>query len=646
MRRPLSSSLLFVFGAVLSMGCPEAPPDGVAPCPAAQILDGEECVSAACGTAPWGDVGPDPDGTTWYVLAGSESDGDGSEERPFPRIGAAMEAATAVPGGRVVIGAGLYPERLAFSRAHDGLELHGRCPELVTLDGEGFAAASLSVFASAVVVRSMTITGGRPGIIAGQVPGAPGLVLRGNDLVVETNGGYGVLATGSGVLVDLAESVIRDVRPTNDLSPGRGLGVEQGATLLAVGLRVEQIQGIGVQVAGVASSGEIDGLTVLDTIAHDDGTLGRGLHVVDGGSLDVRNTEIGVPVEHAIVVEGGSSSLDLSDGTVACGSLWCTRAQGGGSLAAARVDWSLSDGPGLQVHGAFSFADLSDVSLIGPSSSSLTVESGAALLVDGARIEEGAGTGVHAAGFGTLASLTDVDVTRPGLGGVLITDGAEADADDVSVTDAGGPGLLVARDGALECTACQVDGAVFAGALAMAAGRLQLAGGSMRATTASVLQGGGVGVLGLDDGSAATVVHVDDTIITGHPYAGLAFAGGGTWRVAQAIVEASGGGGVGPGLLALDGTSYWQEPSGPGLFVFGNTFRQLPNDALLFDAATGTLAGNGFEQIGQLQLYTQNCGGVAPPQSAEQLVTNDCTGPARDLGLGLAWPDPPVAPGL
>ena len=153
-------------------------------------------------------------------------------------------------------------------------------------------------------------------------------------------------------------------------------------------------------------------------------------------------------------------------------------------------------------------------------------------------------------------------------------------------------------------------------------------------------------MLGLDDGSAATSLHVDDTIVTGHPYAGMAFAGGGIWRVAQVIVEASGGGGAGPGLLALDGTTFWQEPSGPGLFVFGNTFRQLPNDGLLFDAATGTLAGNGFEQIGQLQLYTQNCDSVAPPETAEQLVTNDCAGPARELGPILSWPAPPEAPGL
>ena len=627
-------------------GCPVEPPPTVTSCAEGELLDGVDCVPADCGVGLWGDVQPDPEGTTWYVLAGSDAAGDGAEERPFATISAGMEAATAAPGGRIVIGAGHYPERLAFSRAHDGLDLVGRCTELVTLDGEGLAAAALSVFASQVVVRSITITGGRPGIIAGQVPGAPGLVLRGNDLVIETNGGYGVLATGSGVLMDLAESVIRDVTPTNDLSPGRGIGVEQGARLVGVGLRVEQILGIGIQVRGGDSDAEIDGLTIDAVLAQDDGSLGRGVHVVDGGALDLRNAAVGVPIEQALLIEGAGSRLDFADGSVACGTGWCGRALSGGTLAAEGVAWTLSDGPGLQVHGAFSFADLQDVSLIGPSVSPLTVEAGAALLAGGVTVEDAAGQGLHAAGFGTLASLTDVDLVRPGLGGLLVTDGAEVEADDLGVGDAGGPGLLAARDGTIECTACQVDGAVFAGALAMSAGAVHLDGGTISASLPHPDRAGGVGVLGIDDGSAATTLQVDDTTITGHPHAGVGFMGGGTWRIAGAIIEASGGGGQGPGLLARAATTYWQEPSGPGLFIFGNRFRQLPNDALLFDGATGTLAGNVFEDVGQLQIYTQNCAAVSPPATAEQLQGNDCAGPPRDLGEPLSWPAPPVPPGL
>lgn len=637
MRRLLALSLLLA-------GCPEPLPSGVAPCADGEVLDGETCVPAACGTGTWGDVAPHPEQTTFYVLAGA-AEGDGTEGSPLPTISAAMEAATGVVGGKIVIGAGHYLERLSFSRAHDGLELQGRCTEMVTVDGEGLAAATLSVFASQVVVRSLTITGGRPGIIAGQVPGAPGLVLRGNDLVIDDNGGYGVLATGSGVTLDLAESVIRDVEPTNDLSPGRGLGVEQGARLFGVGLVIEDVLGVGMQVAGVDSEAEVDGLTMRAIGAQDDGSLGRDLHVVDGGLLTLRDASLGEPVEFGVVVEGGSSALDLTDATVACGPAWCGRAISGGALTATRVDWTLTDAPGLQVHGAFSFADLTDVTLAGPSPWPLTVESGGALLTTGLSVEDPAGYGVHVSGFGTLASLTDVDLARPGLGGLVVLDGASVEADDLGVIEGGGPGMLAARDGGLECTACQVDGALFAGVLAMDGGQVHLEGGSVRASLTDAVLGGGGGLVGLDT-SGTTTLQADDTTITGHPWAGVAYSGGGTWRLAGAIVEASGSVGEGPGLLALDGTTYWQESQGPGLFVFGNTFRQLPNDALLFDAATGTLAGNSFEQIGQLQLYTQNCGGVAPPDSAEQLVTNDCTGPARDVGLPPSWPDPLLAPGL
>ena len=116
--------------------------------------------------------------------------------------------------------------------------------------------------------------------------------------------------------------------------------------------------------------------------------------------------------------------------------------------------------------------------------------------------------------------------------------------------------------------------------------------------------------------------------------------------MASALIETVGMASSAPGVLASEGTSFWQTPNGPGLFIFDVTFFQLPNDAILLDAASATISGSTFDEVGQLELYTQNCGSVMPPDVAEALQTNDCTGPPRVLGPALEWPASPFAPGL
>lgn len=629
----------------LILGCGDPPP-AVVECADSEVLDGETCVPADCGVGPFGDLEPDPDGPTWHVLAAAEAPGDGSAEAPFPRLSSAMEAAVEQPGGRVLIGAGTYAERLSFNRGHDGLELAGRCTELVTVDGGGLAAPTLSIFASSVVVRRIRITGGRPGVIAGEVPGAPGLVLRGNDLLIEDNGGYGVLATGQGVLVDLAETVVRTVEPTNELSPGRGIGVDQSARLLGIGVTVEDVAGVGVQVQD--GIGELEDSHLSGGRPQAAGTYGRALHVV-GGELTLRRSEVAAHPERAVVVEAGGS-LVMEDATIDEGGL-PSQVVGGAEVALVRV----AHVGGLQVHGANSFAALTDSSLSAGATAGplLTGEEGAAVALDGVELTGGHGVGVHLAGDGTVGQLEDTDVrsttagnpeTEPGIG-VLVSDGASLEGDDLGVLGAAGPGLMVTRAATARCVSCALEGTTFAGALATRGATLRLDGGRVTGTRAHVDLGGGVGALGVGGGEP-TILRIDDTAISDADHAGIALRGAGSWRVASAIVETTGQATAAPGLLATEGTGFWQQPDGPGLFVFGVTFRQLPNDAILMDGATGTVSGSTFDGVGQLELYTQNCDGVSPPDVAEALATNDCSGPPRILGPPLDWPEAPTAPGV
>lgn len=638
---------------LLLVGCSEPSPEP-ALCADGELDDDGVCVPEACGVGLWGGLEPHSSESTFYVLGSAEAPGDGSAEAPFPRLSSALEAAVEISGGRVLIGGGRYLDHLSFSRAHDGLELIGRCTELSIVDGEGLSAPTLSIFASSVVVRSLTITGGRPGIIAGEVPGAPGLVLRGNDLVIESNGGYGVLATGTGVLVDLAESVILDVFATNDLSPGRGIGVEQDARLVGQGLRVEDVVGTGVQVLG--GSAEIEDSLVWNGSQQQDGSFGRGLHVV-GGELTLRGTRVGDHPERGALVESGGM-LTLVDSEILGGGVLTVQVLTGGALTAERSRIEAPSGLAVQVHGANSFLDLSSTTVEAADGATqgplVSVEGGAALFSRGLVLSGGLGTSLHLAGANTVGSLSDLDVlaTRGGEGSVtpgiavLVSDSATLEGDDITIEGSAGPGLVAARGATARCISCSVTRAAFAAAMVSGGAELRLEGGQLRDTAVHSEWQGGVGALGIGGGAGETRLQIDDTAIIEMAHAGVAVRGAGAYRIASAVIETSGLESAAPGLLAIEGTGFWQGAAGPGLFVFDVTFRQLPNDAILMDGATGTISGSSFDGVGQLELYTQNCGGVLPPDVAEMLQTNDCVGPPRVLGPPLDWPAPPVAPGV
>jgi|GEM_PF-1921420 len=648
----MTASSLTRLAVLLALtGCPETPPDPPTCGPGELRDDADACVPQACGTGAWGSHEPHPTEPTYHVLASAEAPGDGSAEAPFPRLSSALEAAVAAPGGRVLIGAGRYLDHLSFSRAHDGLELIGRCTELAIVDGEGLAAPTLAIFASSVVVRSLTITGGRPGVIAGEVPGAPGLVLRGNDLVIDGNGGYGVLATGQGVLVDLAESRIQNISPTNDVSPARGIGVEQTATLVGQGIEVRGVIGIGLEVMN-GSSAEIERLELAPMLAQDDGTYGRGIHVT-GGALTLRDSVIERQPEIGVqIVNGGS--LVFTDGRMEGGTI-TTVARSGGSLVLERSQLVAPSGRGLAALGPNTLVDLRASSATGTGDAGplVSVEDGAGLVAEGLSVEGGYGVAVHIAGLGSAVRLRDTDVLStggdapdgsPGIA-VLVSDGADLEGDDLLVSGATGPGFVVARGATATCLSCRVTDATFAAAWVSDDGDLRLEGGQLTSTRTHPTLQGGVGALGAGGGAGGTRLQLDDTSVLDMPHAGVAVRGAGAFRLAGAIIDSVGLLSAAPGVLATEGTGFWQGAAGPGLFIFDVTFRQLPNDAILMDGATGTVSGSTFDGVGQLELYTQNCGGVLAPDVAEDLQTNDCVGPPRVLGPTLQWPSPPLAPG-
>ena len=162
-----------------SMCACESPPE----CAEGTVADGDVCVPEACGIGTWGDL--PVDGDTVYVDGAADPGGDGSEDAPLASIQDGLDLAGSRGGGQVAVAAGSYSEALALDHGHAGVDLAGRCRELVTLDASDVTAhAAIQVAAEAgdeIVLSSLTVTGGAAGAddVTGDTTDAGGLVLTG-----------------------------------------------------------------------------------------------------------------------------------------------------------------------------------------------------------------------------------------------------------------------------------------------------------------------------------------------------------------------------------------------------------------------------------------------------------------------------------
>lgn len=191
---------------------PSTPPDDSPDlCADGELRDGEVCVPAACGLGPWGDVAVDD--ATVYVDAGAAEGGDGSAAAPFPRVRDGLDLAASRGGAVVALAAGTYVENLRYGSEIDGVQLRGRCAELVILDGSGSEdEAALEVEPEDartpdLAISGLTVTGGYAGLRLARTRAHLA------DLVLDRNHFVGLLAYESAEVV-LEDSDVRDTQPT------------------------------------------------------------------------------------------------------------------------------------------------------------------------------------------------------------------------------------------------------------------------------------------------------------------------------------------------------------------------------------------------------------------------------------------------
>ncbi len=400
---------------------------GEAPlCAEGWLADRGQCVPEACGTGSWGDL--PVDGSTVYVDAAAAEGGDGGEGAPLRSIQPALDLAGSRGGGLVAVAAGTYAETLALSSDHAGVQLAGRCRELVTLDasvGDGtapgidiatmYGEAELSglrvvgssyvgVLIGSGVVRLMDLAvegSDVYGVVASRRSGTAPIELHMEGCELVGNMGGGLLAYDASTTVSLVDTTIRDSLPDAYGTYGCGIYAHTGATVTAEGCELAGNAYVGVQASESAAVVLVD-TVVRDTLPDGRGDQGYGIAAWGGATLSASGCDLAGSTRLGVGASDLGTVVALED-TVIRGTLPGSNGE---------------HGYGVQV-GA-----------------------GAVFTADGCELAGNTALGLVASDLGTLVSLVDTMVrdTRP--------DGDEEQ----------GYGIKVQSDAALTAVGCELVG--------------------------------------------------------------------------------------------------------------------------------------------------------------------------------------------
>ena len=271
--------------AILLVAC-QPPPPPVCPVGQVQDVDTEECVPEHCGSEPWGLI--ERTGDTIHVAPWGDDDWDGSERWPYRTIQQGADEAGDEGGGLVAVAAGTYVENLELDQDHNGVEIAGRCLELVVIDGSGAEAPGVQVTRGELRLRSVTVTGGQFGVRVEKTGFGGSAEVDLEEVALVRNLVVGLGVGGAGAAVEANGCEVLGTLPAEDGNLGRGVEVAYGARLVAWGLRLEGNHDVGLRAVQAGTTVDLVDATVRDTQPLPDGTNGPGIVVQDGASLVAR----------------------------------------------------------------------------------------------------------------------------------------------------------------------------------------------------------------------------------------------------------------------------------------------------------------------------------------------------------------------
>lgn len=466
------------------------------------------------------------------------------------------------------------------------------------LVAEGCAGLGLASFTGArFEVRGGLVSDPREGLgSAGRgVSVQDGATLVAEDLQVEGHREIGILLSGGSTLQFERVAV---GSPSADAATVGGLGIQlgEGSSMVGSDLLLDGNRAVGLQVS--ASTASVDGLTAIGTRRPTEFEAAMGLAVNDGGVLIAQRVRIEDNDTLGVVVVDPGSRVELSDGAI-------------------RSSNPASDGSfgmGLQVFDDGT-AVLQDMGL-----SDLH---NMALFADGSRLE-----------------LRDVTVERVrrgnrpgGATGVIGQQGASLELVDVTLREVEGPGLYL-FDSLLHCTSCAVQDTEFAG-IATLGGELIFEGGSVQDVAPNPDLGGGVGLYAWRN-PAMPVLTLIDTLIAGTVGPAVYLRGSGRYDFDGVVMTDPASPARAPGFLALEGVLPWNGTT--GLRLQGGSVSGFGHVGLLLEASGAQLDGVSFSDLAGVDVFRQHCADELPLDVLSGAPTvQACDGAPYDTEPALSY---------
>ena len=238
-RGPFRALGLLLLALTTACPSPEEPPA----CPVGQVqdVDTEECVPEHCGTEPWGLI--ERTGETIHVAPWGDDDWDGSERWPYRTI---QQGADEADGGLVAVAGGTYVENLELDSEHNGVEIAGRCADLVVIDGSGEEAETVWVMGGTVAIRGVAVTGGQIGVWVERLGFGGTAELQLEEVALVQNTDTGLFVVGHDASARVVACEITDTQPLPDGTLGRGISLQEGASLVARSLLLEGNHDVGL----------------------------------------------------------------------------------------------------------------------------------------------------------------------------------------------------------------------------------------------------------------------------------------------------------------------------------------------------------------------------------------------------------------
>ncbi len=464
--------------------------------------------------------------------------------------------------------------------------------------------------------------GGDGGFGIGIIDGA---TLRVEGCVVAGNMAVGIGVEDSGTLATLEDTLVRDTRSNTEGDGGFGIQISDGATLSARRCEVAGNMAEGIRASGTGTVVALVDTLVRDTLPNGNDEGGYGIDVLGGASLTARGCEVAGNIARGINTQGQGTQVALLDSVIRenLPDEGGERGLGidvsdGAVLTAAGCDVVGNTTVGIMAHDPGTQVTLEDTVVLETRSNGddefgfgIQVSDGAVLRAGGCEVAENTWLGIKAGEPGTEVILADTIVrdtlpSGPGEGGygVQVSDGARLYADGCITSGNTAVGILVG-DASTEVTLVDtVVGDTHPDAYWGSGYGIEVDGGAMLlAEDCEIFANTVVGVAASNPGTQVALV---DTVIR------------------DTLPEE--GGGKGFGLLVTDGATMTAEGCGftenmaAGILVSRSGTQAVLRDSTI----SGTTAG--FDETGMTAVGLSVQLGAAVTASGLLALDNDGPG--------------------